>query len=85
MKSLELKDAKEPLYQYTKALKGNPLLLLISGKPVAALVSTDDLDWETLSLSQNPKFMRIIEKSRKSFKKKGGLSTEQMRRKTGSR
>lgn len=83
MKTLEMKEAREPLAQYAKRIKGNPLILTASGKPIAALVSTETLDWETISLSMNPKFIGILESSRKSYKKRGGLSTEETRIRLG--
>lgn len=83
MKTIEMKEAREPLAQYAKNLKREALILTASGKPIAALVSTENLDWETISLSMNPKFMRIIQHSRETYKKKGGLSTEEVHRRLG--
>ena len=51
------------------------------GKPVLALTSIKGGDWETVALATNPKFMAIIERSRKS--REPGLSTEEMRRRLG--
>jgi hypothetical protein len=48
---------------------------------MAALISVEGADWETLSLSLNPKFLRIIERSRKSLRSKGGLTLEQLQAK----
>ena len=40
-------------------------------------------DWESVSLSTNPKFMEIIERSRASARTEGTLSLEEVRRKYG--
>ena len=46
-----------------------------------ALVSVAGEDWETLSLSLNPTFLRIIERSRRSLRSKGGLTLEELQEK----
>ena len=38
---------------------------------------------ETISLSTNPRFIEIIEKSRASLARDGGISSEEMRRRLG--
>ena len=50
------------------------------GKSVAALTPIEDADMETISLSTNPKFLRIIERSRKRQRKEGGISSGEMRK-----
>ncbi len=40
-------------------------------------------DWETESLSNNPKFLAILERSRKRLREEGGISSEEMRRRLG--
>jgi pyridoxine 5'-phosphate synthase PdxJ len=42
--------------------------------------SPDTVDMETVSLSNNPKFIALIERSRARQKKEGGLSIQEMRR-----
>jgi len=54
-------------------------LLQKKGKPVAALASIINADIETVSLSSNPKFIALIERSRSKQKAEGGLSAEEMR------
>jgi len=48
------------------------------GKPLLAVTPIKGDDWESIALAHNPKFLAIIERSRKSHKP--GLSTEEMRR-----
>lgn len=43
-----------------------------------ALTPIQNGDWDSIALANNPKFMAIIERSRKS--RKPGISTEEMRR-----
>ncbi|HEY9850221.1 MAG TPA: type II toxin-antitoxin system prevent-host-death family antitoxin [Leptolyngbyaceae cyanobacterium] len=53
-----------------------PLILTRNGQPVAALVPVEDVDMETMSISMNPKFINIIEQSRKSQKEEGRIFLE---------
>ena len=48
------------------------------GKPVLALTPIEGGDWESIAVATNPKFLAIVERSRKS--RKPGLSTQEMRR-----
>ncbi len=79
MKTLEFTKATLPLSDYIKKVKKEPFIITKEGKPVAALVSITNADIETVSLSSNPKFIALIERSRSKQKAEGGLSTEEMR------
>jgi prevent-host-death family protein len=83
MKTIEMDDAKGTLAEYARGLKREPVILTRRGKPVAALVSVEDADWESLSLSTNPEFMAIIERSRARQKAEGGIPIEEVRQRLG--
>jgi hypothetical protein len=83
MKTLELAEATASLADYAKELDQEPIILLSGGKPFAALLAIDDADWETISLSNNPKFQAIIERSRERMREEGGISPDEMRRRLG--
>jgi len=83
MKTVEFAKATLPLSDYTKKVKKEPVIITKEGKPVAALVSITNADIETVSLSNNPKFIALIERSRSRQKSEGGISTEEMRRRLG--
>lgn len=53
-----------------------PLILTRNGQPIAALFPVEDVDMETLSISMNPKFINILEQSRKSQKEAGRIFLE---------
>ena len=76
-------DATAPLAEYTADLDKEPVVITSSGKPIAALVSLDNMDLETVSLSINPKFLELIERSRSRHREQGGISSDEMRRKLG--
>ena len=40
-------------------------------------------DWEALALSNNPKFQAIIARARRSYREKGGIRLEDLRRELG--
>jgi antitoxin (DNA-binding transcriptional repressor) of toxin-antitoxin stability system len=54
--------------------------LTVDGDPIAALVAVEKADLETLSLSTNPQFLALIERSRARQRAEGGISSEEMRR-----
>ena len=83
MKTLELTEATASLADYAKGLDQEPLILLTDGRPFAALLTIDDADWETVSLSNNPKFQAIIARSRQRLREEGGISGDEMRRRLG--
>jgi prevent-host-death family protein len=80
MKTIEFAEATLPLSDYTKKVKKEPFIITKEGKPVAVLVSIANADIETVSLSSNPKFIALIERSRAKQKAGGGISAEEMRR-----
>ena len=80
MKTVEVSKATLPLSDYTKGVKKEPVIITREGRPVAALVSLPNADIETVSLSNNPKFIALIERSRLRQKSEGGISSEEMRR-----
>jgi prevent-host-death family protein len=83
MKTLELSQATAPLSQYADGLDREPIILTVDGKPIAALISIQESDWESLSLSTNPQFIQLIEHSRARQSAEGGVSSKEMRQRLG--
>ena len=83
MKTLAKNKATAPLADYVDDLKDETVIVTSKGRPVAALVSLRNVDAETISLSSNPDFIRIIERSRNRQKLQGGYSPSEVRRKLG--
>ena len=84
MKVIRIEDAKKSLAEYATE-SDEAVVVTSNGKPVAALMPIEDADMETISLSTNPKFMRIIERSRKRQRKEVSVSSAEMRRRLGIR
>jgi len=83
MKTVEVEDAAASLAHYVRGVKKKPVILTRKGKPVAALISVEGADWESISLSTNPKFMAIIEESRRQLRTEGGIPSAEVRRRLG--
>ena len=50
---------------------------------MAVLMPIENVDFETISLSNNPEFIAILEESRASLKEEGGISLDEMKRRLG--
>jgi prevent-host-death family protein len=83
MKKIEITNASAPLSEYVRKAKKSPIIVVKNGKPVAAVVALRNSDAETVSLSGNRRFLAIIERSRSRYKKQGGLSSAEIRRRLG--
>lgn len=80
MKVLEQAEATAPLAEYAAGIGQEPVIVTRHGKPIAALLPIENADLETVSLSTNPKFLDLIERSRARQRAEGGLSSDEMRR-----
>jgi antitoxin (DNA-binding transcriptional repressor) of toxin-antitoxin stability system len=83
MKTIDVRGATSLLRDYVGGLDGEPLIITDGESPVAALVPIDRTDLESLSLSSNPDFLNLIEKSRRRQRDEGGISSDEMRRRLG--
>jgi antitoxin (DNA-binding transcriptional repressor) of toxin-antitoxin stability system len=79
VKTLELRKATGSLAGYVGAAQKGPVVFTVKGDPVAALVPVTNADLETISLSSNPTFLRLIGRSRTAWKAGGGLSAGHVR------
>jgi prevent-host-death family protein len=84
MKVIELTEAIETLAAYAAEAAQGPVIITVAGKPVAALVAIENADLETVSLSTNPAFLALIERSRARHQAGGGLSSAEVRRRVFS-
>ena len=80
MKTVEVSKATLPFSDYTKEAKKEPVVITKEGRPVAVLVSIPNADIETVSLSNSPRFIALIERSRARQESEGGISSDEMRR-----
>ncbi len=83
MKVLEISQAPASLADYAGDVVRESVVVFTNGKPIAALLSIDDVDIETLLLSSNRDFLAMLEQSRDRLKSEGGITSQEMRRKLG--
>ena len=81
MKTVEMADATGALSEYAQIARKETIVVTRRGRPIAAVVPIDDMDLETLSVSTNPDFVAIIERSRAKYRAEGGISLDEMRKK----
>lgn len=83
MKTIDIVKTTGQLREYAQNARNEAIIVTRRGKPMAAVIGVDQFDYESLSLSTNPKFIGIITKSRARLEKEGGLSSAEVRRKLG--
>ena len=83
MNTIEKEQAKDSLGDYVGRLEDQPTVITDHGEPVAALFPLSNTDLETVSLSTNPGFIELIERSRHRQSTEGGLSSKEMRERLG--
>jgi|SoiMetStandDraft_2_1073263.scaffolds.fasta_scaffold274706_1 prevent-host-death family protein len=83
MKTLEMKEATGELASYAAQVRRGPVVVTDHGKPVMALMSIENADLETVSLSTDPRFIALIERSRALYKPGTGIPLDEIKRKYG--
>ena len=79
MKTLELKNASKPLIEYATRLGDEGIVLTSKKKPVAVLVSVKGADAESLALSMNARFMKLIRRARAEITRGKVVSLERVK------
>lgn len=67
MRTIKLSQASRTLAEYADELGDEIVVLMKKNRPVAAIVPLRNVDRESLALSTNPKFLKIIRRSRADF------------------
>jgi antitoxin (DNA-binding transcriptional repressor) of toxin-antitoxin stability system len=83
MKTVELDDANMSLAECARKASEEPFVVTDHGKPVAILLPLENTDLETASLSSNPRFLELIERSRSRRDREGGVPSNEVRRRLG--
>jgi hypothetical protein len=83
MKKVDISEATAPLADYAEDPERMPVIVTRQGKPIAAVVALEDVDWESVALSTNREFIALIEESRRRQRLEGGISLDEMRRRLG--
>jgi hypothetical protein len=80
MKSVAIEGATMKPKQLVALAKSEPVLLTQGGHPVCAVIEIDEMDLEAWSLGRNPKFLKLLDRSRRRLRKEGGIPIEEVRR-----
>ena len=83
MTKVEFKKASKPLSEYAEKARKGAIIVVKGGKPFAAVVPIRNADDETVALSTNRKFIKIIDRSRTRLKKEGSISAHELRLRLG--
>jgi hypothetical protein len=78
-----LEKSKLSLQDVADMAQSGPVILTRNGKPLAAVKDMSGSDWEAVALANNPKFIALIEKSRRAHQEEGGIAIEELRRELG--
>jgi hypothetical protein len=81
MKAMKLPKEFQSFLEVAETAEEETLVFTKKKRPVAALVSLRKVDRESLALSTNPQFLKIIDKARKEVRKGKTTSLEVLERK----
>ena len=79
MNKVELEETTLTIPDLAKLAKKGPVILTRKGKPLAAVKDLSGSDWESISLANNPRFLALIEESRRSYREQGGIGLDEIR------
>lgn len=83
VRTIDIAEATRPLAEYAQQADTGPLVVTANGKPIAVILPIENADVETITLSESPQFLAIIERSRARQKREGGLTSAQVRKRLG--
>ena len=81
MKAMKLPKELQSFLDVAESAEEETLVFTKKKRPVAALISLRKVDRESLALSTNPQFLKIIESSRKQVRKGKTISLEALQKK----
>lgn len=85
MKLVPLEKTALTIADLARLSKQGPVILTRKGKPLAAVKNLQGSDWEAVSLANNPRFLALIEESRRSYREEGGISIDDLCKELGLR
>jgi hypothetical protein len=85
MKVVPLEQTTLTMTVLAELVKEGPVILTRDGQPLLAVKDVSGSDWESVSLASNPRFMALIEESRRSYRENGGISLGEVRRELDSK
>src|SRR5947208_17166536 len=83
MKTVALEQTTLTAEELVALAREQPVILTRRGKPVVAVKDLSGSDWESVSLANNPRFIELIQESRRSYRREGGTSLAEVRKRLG--
>ena len=83
MKYVSMEEAHWTLEQIALKARSETLIVTENGEPLLSIHHLSKDDRERMALARNPKFIAIIEASRRSLRENGGLTMEEVCKKHG--
>src|SRR5262249_44760953 len=83
MKVLELSEAATVLAEYARDPHHEPVILAVKGKPVAVVLPAEGGDVESISVSLNPAFRKLLPRSKSQAARGEARPSEETRREFG--
>jgi hypothetical protein len=83
MKVVPLEETTLTMSELAALAKEGLVIVTRNGQPMLAVKDVSGSDWESISLASNPRFMAIIEESRRSYREQGGISLPDLQRELG--
>ena len=78
MKTVDVTQSAKALEESFAQDVPAPLIITRDGKPLAVLLPTEGADIESIQLSFDPKFLELIQESRLSYVREGGIALEEV-------
>ena len=85
MKTVAMEDTALTAKDLAAMAKKEPVILTRKGNPLVAIKNVSGSDWEAVSLANNPKFIALVEASRRAYRERGGIGLSDLRRELGLR
>lgn len=83
MKTVAVEETTLTAKQLAALARKELVVITCRGNPLVAVRRLSGADWESVSLANNPKFIALIEASRRSYRERGGIDLDQVRRQLG--
>ena len=79
MKTIAVEETTLTAKELAALARKEIVVLTRKGNPLVAVKDLSGADWESISLANNPKFIALIEASRRSYRERGGIPLDEIR------
>ena len=79
MKVIPIESSTLTIPDLEQLVKQGPVVLTRNGLPMMTVNDAQGSDWEAVSLRSNPRFLSLIEESRRSYIESGGIALDDVR------